>query len=150
MAKSKKEFDKDLMYSKMMPSAGRGEEPAELAPAPIVAEPKEEENPLSQLRTRLFPQQNLFADFDRDGTHLVNLMENLVLLKLDQVFSKFNCCKCDRCKKDAAALALSKLPARYVVGTPSQLQRMANEVPDKDITAALIQAVLSIRSKPRH
>ena len=35
---------------------------------------------------------------------LVNLNERLVADRLDEVFEKFRCCRCDRCRQDVAAL----------------------------------------------
>ena len=51
---------------------------------------------------------------------LVNLMEELVINKLDSTLDRFNCCKCDKCKKDIAALALNRLKPRYVVMKEAQ------------------------------
>lgn len=45
---------------------------------------------------------------------LVNIMEGIVKDKLTEMLKNENCCKCERCVEDMTALALNKLPARYV------------------------------------
>lgn len=45
---------------------------------------------------------------------LVNLMEQTVLDKIDQLWVERDCCKCEKCRMDVAAYALNRLPAQYV------------------------------------
>ncbi|MCI5578305.1 MAG: late competence development ComFB family protein [Oscillospiraceae bacterium] len=45
---------------------------------------------------------------------LVNVMEQIVDEKLEQMLQDEDCCKCERCLEDMKAMALNKLPAKYV------------------------------------
>ena len=45
---------------------------------------------------------------------LVNMMERFVDEKLAAMLANENCCKCERCLEDMKAIALNKLPAKYV------------------------------------
>ena len=47
-------------------------------------------------------------------TGLINLMEETVLEKIDQLWPNTEYCKCERCRMDIAAYALNRLPAQYV------------------------------------
>lgn len=87
---------------------------------------------------------------DKRSTVIVNIMERLVLDKLDSAFSKFNCCKCDRCKKDVVALALNKLPPKYVVAEQDRLRDFIAAQTQTEVTTALVQAIITVRANPRH
>lgn len=148
MAKSKKELDKDVMYSKIMPSAFlTPDEDEPLPPKPEPAPPKDE---LSNLRDKLFSRPQSSAVGASMQNIPVNLMEFAVAQRLEEAFSKFNCCKCDRCKRDVAAIALNKLSPHYVVAPPEQLEALSATIPSRDVAAALIQAILKVRAEPRH
>ena len=83
---------------------------------------------------------------------LVNLMEDIVFEKLDATLVRFNCCKCNRCKKDIAALALNRLQPRYVVMEKDDKDRrkMVEESYGSEVTSALVQAILLVKKEPRH
>ena len=45
---------------------------------------------------------------------LINVMEKVVDDKLEEMLKTENCCQCERCIEDMKAIALNKLPAKYV------------------------------------
>ncbi|MDE6926336.1 MAG: late competence development ComFB family protein [Acetatifactor sp.] len=47
-------------------------------------------------------------------TELINLMEETVLKKIDQLWPGTDYCKCEQCRMDIATYALNRLPAQYV------------------------------------
>ena len=47
-------------------------------------------------------------------TGLINLMEETVLNKIDQLWENTDYCKCDCCRMDVATYALNRLPPQYV------------------------------------
>lgn len=155
MAKSKREIDKELMYKKLMPSAPKAksakETEEEAAPepgrpsgeAPVTAR----EEPVSRAAG---PRKVSVPSLDNHKTVVVNTMESLVLGKLGSVLSRFQCCRCDRCKKDIVALALNKLPAKYRVFPESTIPPDIDPQLNAQIVTALIQAVIQVRAKPRH
>ena len=103
---SPKGFDKEYIFNLIMPSASEPEteaEETEPEPSPQPkAEPEPEEAPdsLSLLREQLNRPVSPVMQL-RPGKNLVlvNLAEQLVADRLEAVFEKFNCCRCDKCCK---------------------------------------------------
>lgn len=148
MSKSKKELDKDLMFSKIMPSLNSN--PFSKINTMVQPEPETdgEKDTLSALRDKLFARSSQYIESETIAT--INVMENLVLKNVDSVISRFNVCNCDRCRCDICACALNELPPRYVVTKPATIAQAEAEVPNKLIMDALIKAVIKVRSHPRH
>ena len=76
--------------------------------------------------------------------------EQLVASKLDMAFNKFNCCKCDRCRQDVAALALNKIKPKYIIVDENEAKDVLNNHDDPTVMSAIIQAMLTVMSHPRH
>ena len=155
---TKKDFDKDYIFNLIMPSA----------PEPLPEEPEEPEialeaqaeesaalpDSLDLLRERLEPQAvapnpTLQRRAAKERV-LVNLMEQLIADRLDDAIEKFNCCRCDRCRQDIAVLTLNALPARYVSAEPEELPGLLAACPTREISPALVKAILEIKNHPRH
>ena len=146
MGKSKQELDKDLMFSKIMPSL------VENPFASIYSIPEhstEESDALSALHSKLFARSQEYGK-EESPTATFNVMEALVLRHIDSVVRRFNVCKCDRCRCDIAACALNRLPPKYVVTSPSKIAEAEKEIPQNLVMDALIKAVIMVRSNPRH
>ncbi|MDD4571266.1 MAG: late competence development ComFB family protein [Clostridia bacterium] len=150
MSSLKKEIDKELMYKKLMPTALENHKAPPLpitytaetaATAPIKPVP-----PNHQTNRREIGIPAL----DTQKTVLVNTTETLVLEKLDAVLNRFNCCKCDRCKKDIVALALNKLPPKYMVLAETQPLPIIGTQENAQVVSAIIQAILTVRNHARH
>ena len=114
MAKSKAEIDKEIMYRKIMPSSTRSQPVHTEAPS-SVSNMDSAPSPTSAgmadaLRRSLTTPVQMRENKD---SVLVNLMEELVLTRLDSTIQRFNCCRCDKCKKDIATLALNRLTPLY-------------------------------------
>ena len=146
MAKSKKELDKDMLFSKIMPA---------LTTNPFCADSHSEQekaetspNAISALRDKLFARSSSFIETETIAT--INVMETLVLKNVDEVIKRFNVCGCDRCRCDICAYALNILPARYVVVNPSKIEMVEAEIPRETIIAALIKAAIKVRAVPHH
>lgn len=158
MAKTKKEIDKETMYKKLMPSGPRAAKiAAPAAPAPVSAGKPEAqpETPARQpsvptLHRPAQPRKVSVPFMDNQRTVVVNAMEAAVLEKLDTVLARCQCCRCDRCKKDIVALALNKLPPKYMVLSDGQSVPDADAQTNAAIITAMIQAVIKVRSSPRH
>ncbi len=153
-----KEFDKEYIFNLIMPTSP-GDQPPEADPAPAreaepaPASPKEPESPdsLSILREKL--NQAAPAPVQLRPAReqvLVNLVEQLVADRLDAVFEKFNCCRCDKCRRDVAALALNTIPAQYVVATPEELPALLASADTREIAGALVKAILYVKGHPNH
>lgn len=178
MGRSKKDLDRDMMFRKIMPALAdnpysdpvpapmlegmeeHAHAPAEAisAPAPaqpfrraapLLPEPDVGEDPLAALQAKLFARDSIPSD-GQARVATTNLMENMVLRKLDAAVRKFNCCGCDRCRRDIVAFALNLLPPRYVVADVRHVTQMEECVEENQVMGALIKAVLQVRSNPRH
>ncbi len=158
MARTKKEIDKDLMYKKLMPSSPKAarassadtaeeEQLPTAAAAPAEFMPAEE--PLNPRRVNVRREIGV-PSMDTQPTVLINSMESIVLEKLDSVLARFKCCKCDRCKKDIVALSLNKLPSKYMVLMDGQPTPDIDPQTNAQVLTAMIQAVLAVRTHPRH
>ena len=67
-------------------------------------------------------------------TELINLMEETVLKKIDQLWAGTNYCKCENCRMDIATYALNRLPAQYVQSLKGKvLYRFESNQTQKDI-----------------
>lgn len=149
MAPARRDFDKDYIFNLIMPTSPAQEAAPE--PEPIVQEDPAQDS-LSLLRERINQKAGLSTVQLRSTKELVlvNLMEQLVADRLDEAFEKFNCCRCDKCRQDAAALALNALPPRYVVAEPDALPGLLAGCSTKEVYAALVKAILQVKSHPQH
>lgn len=98
MGTPKKEIDKEYLFNLLMPTAASDlpeDLPAAPAPSAAARTPAPEGAGLSALGSgvKVRPARELM---------LVNLNERLVADRLDEVFEKFRCCRCDRCRQDVA------------------------------------------------
>ena len=146
MAKSKKELDKDLLFSKIMPALDSNPFCSDSSADSPDAEASP--NSLSALRDKIFARSSSFQESETIAT--INVMENLVLKYVDSVIQRFNVCSCDRCRRDICAYALNVLPPRYAVVATSKIERVEAEIPNKLIMDALIKAAIQVRANPRH
>ena len=116
------------------------EEPAS-TPEPAADEPAPE-TPFAPRETRL-----------PDGAVCLNLMELLVDERLERYVRMFGLCTCPRCLADARALALTRLPAKYVVLSGSAATPMTSLYRAKYesmVVAQVIQACKTVMESPRH
>lgn len=88
-----------------------------------------------------------------DGSVCLNIMEILVDERMERYVKMFGLCNCSRCLADVRALALTRLPAKYLV-MPAQeapprvsLYRARYET---DVIAQVIMACKTVMEKPRH
>ncbi len=82
-----------------------------------------------------------------------NMMETIVEEELDAVGQEMDCCRCEQCRSDIAALALNHLPPQYVVTRAGGAIRKADTMRIQhltDVRTALIQAAQMVKSQPRH
>ena len=144
------------------PAAAPAEEtaPEETAPAPAPAEEPapETEEPASTPEpaadepapeTPFAPRETRLPD----GAVCLNLMELLVDERLERYVRMFGLCTCPRCMADARALALTRLPAKYVVLSGSAATPMTSLYRAKYesmVVAQVIQACKTVMESPRH
>lgn len=84
---------------------------------------------------------------------LVNVMEKFVDEKLEQMLNGENCCKCTRCLEDMKAIALNKLPAKYVSSHNGELfTKLSTSLRQSsvDINVAVANAIECVANHPSH
>lgn len=84
---------------------------------------------------------------------LVNVMEQIVDEKLTLMLEGENCCKCARCIEDMKAVALNKLPAKYVSSNSGELFTKLNATVRQssvDINIAIAAAIELVAKHPSH
>lgn len=84
---------------------------------------------------------------------LKNIMETLILEKLDELGDKLDCCKCKKCRMDIASYALNRMPPKYVAtyegSVYSKLDTLSVQY-EADLLNAIYQAVDIVKNSPRH
>ncbi|ERL05106.1 late competence development ComFB family protein [Mitsuokella sp. oral taxon 131] len=85
---------------------------------------------------------------------LTNYMEEVVERNLDTIMAKFpNCCKCEECRRDIAALALNNLPPRYISSFKGDIFARVNEMEVQhlvEVIQQIAQAIKIVTAHPRH
>lgn len=84
---------------------------------------------------------------------LVNIYEEEVRRKVVNVLQQLGMCDCEMCREDVMALALNKLPPRYVVTTGGSVFSqfsMQSEQNQAEIMTALYLAARKVNDNPRH
>lgn len=82
---------------------------------------------------------------------LVNLMEETVLEKIDQLWATQDCCKCEKCRMDVAAFALNRLPAQYVQSMKGKVfyRFESNQIQrDIEVTVAVSKGIEIVGRSP--
>ena len=159
---SKKSFDREKMYRKIMPTYydnteveveyEEEEQEAKRPELSVVPFNPKGDVASEEINSSLLKNKEINKIIDRDEkVVLYNLTEKLVLDKLDKVLDSMNCCKCDRCKMDIIAMSLNSLEPHYVVKVKGMVEN--KEMEDKisqNVTSAVLKSALSVRRKPRH
>lgn len=122
----------------------------EAAPEPEPEpEPVPEPEPEPVLEPAPIPQVN---EEDRHIT-CMNVMQELVEEKVDKYMEMLGLCTCPRCRVDVIALALTSLPAKYVVVREHEATPMLTVYEGRYNTAVIAQimwACKKVLDNPRH
>ena len=85
---------------------------------------------------------------------IYNVMEQMVNNKLDDLLPKSDCCKCDKCTDDIRAIALNKLPPKYVSSDTGELYTRVRSSMEQqntmDINFAVLSAIEFVSTHPHH
>jgi competence protein ComFB len=83
----------------------------------------------------------------------VNVAEEIVRSKVTPTMQDFGMCTCERCTNDVVALALNKLPPKYVVTMKGRLYARINACLPQyqtDMLTAITDACNTVRNNSRH
>ena len=89
---------------------------------------------------------------DEEEVICANIMEILVERKAETYMELFGLCCCDRCKMDVQALALTELPAKYVVMAKNELPLRLSLYEGRmntAVTAQILRACKVVLAEPR-
>ena len=84
---------------------------------------------------------------------IVNVMENFVGERIEAMLEDENCCKCERCVDDMKAIALNKLPSKYVSTHNGELFSKLDAMIRQnavDINIAVAAAIDAVSKRPSH
>lgn len=85
---------------------------------------------------------------------IVNVMEIFVDQKMKEILPTVECCTCEKCLDDIRAMALNKLPPKYVSTDKGKLFSKLNSLKEKqngvDMHIAVLSAVEFVAAHPRH
>jgi len=88
-----------------------------------------------------------------EGFTCFNVMQALVEAKTEKYIKLFGLCTCSRCRTDVVALALTNLPAKYLVATSKEMVPLLS-VYEGQYSAAVISQVMNacrrVMAHPRH
>lgn len=98
------------------------------------------------LYENLFLKENIMRN-------LHNYMEDLVLDRISSIIQQFNCCECEICREDIAAIALNNLPPQYFKTSKGQSLLKVNTLNqqfDANITLEVSKAISIVSKSPNH
>lgn len=84
---------------------------------------------------------------------LVNVMEKIVDDRLEEMLKNESCCKCEHCLEDMKAIALNKLPAKYVSSHNGELFTKLDATARQlsvDLNVAVSHAIDCVSARPSH
>lgn len=125
---------------------------AETPAAPVVEEVPQPE-PVAETPAEPVVEEPAAEKPDEEEVICANIMEILVERKAETYMELFGLCCCDRCKMDVQALALTELPAKYVVMGKNELPLRLSLYEGRmntAITAQILRACKVVLAEPRH
>lgn len=82
-----------------------------------------------------------------------NVMEEIVLNKVDEIMKTVDCCKCEQCRLDIASYVLNRVPTRYVATTEGSIISKVDSL-DKEFEIQLVteiaKAIQVVQENPHH
>ena len=142
---------KDALASSLEELA-ESEPVAETPTTPVVEEAPQPE-PVAETPDEPVVEQPAAEKPDEEEVICANIMEILVERKAETYMELFGLCCCDRCKMDVQALALTELPAKYVVMGKNELPLRLSLYEGRmntAITAQILRACKVVLAEPRH
>lgn len=82
-----------------------------------------------------------------------NILEELILLKLEKTMDHFGICTCEICKDDVMAFALNNLQPRYASSTGGDVMirfGMNSEQGQAELLTAISKGIERVKNNPRH
>lgn len=128
-------------------------EPVAKTPAAPIVEEAPQPEPVAETPAEPVVEEPAAEKPDEEEVIRANIMEILVERKAETYMELFGLCCCDRCKMDVQALALTELPAKYVVMGKNELPLRLSLYEGRmntAITAQILRACKVVLAEPRH
>ena len=128
-------------------------EPVVETPTAPVVEEVPQPDPVAETPAEPVVEDPAAEKPDEEEVICANIMEILVERKAETYMELFGLCCCDRCKMDVQALALTELPAKYVVMGKNELPLRLSLYEGRmntAITAQILRACKVVLEEPRH
>lgn len=147
MAENKVNIDKEMMYKRIMPSSFKKESISEddLYNPELFNDDKD-----PRISTAISGVHHKNTAKQKQDVDIINIMQIIIDKRLDMAFTKFNCCRCDRCRKDVTAYALNLLGSKYIVAKDVDIEKYEKEMNVLELNTAIIKAILKVRDNTRH
>lgn len=119
-------------------------------------EPEPQKEPEAEKAPEPEPQKEPKAEAEPEEPEyrMVNVMEQILKRqKLEQHMERYGVCGCSRCRADVEALALTKLPAKYIVVDKSTVAPMIGFYENRfrvNILTQIIRACIQVKDHPHH
>ncbi|MBP0965700.1 MAG: late competence development ComFB family protein [Oscillospiraceae bacterium] len=84
---------------------------------------------------------------------LINVTEQIVEKRMQEILPTIDCCKCEKCYLDMMAIALNYLKPQYVNTEKGQLIKLAENTSIQktvDIDIACVKAIDIVSRSPQH
>lgn len=131
--------------------AAKAEEPQAAAEEEAKPEPVKAEEPQAESEPEAKPEPAKPAEPEY---RMVNVMEQILKrYKLEDQMKRYGVCMCSRCRADVEALALTKLPAKYVVVDSSSVAPIIGFYETRfrvNILTQVIKACMQVKDNPHH
>lgn len=84
---------------------------------------------------------------------LVNIVEEMVKQKVDEMIKSLDMCGCEKCRLNACAIALNNLPSHYVTTEKGALLGQLEDVEfnyQTNLTVEVMKALMTVKEHPFH
>lgn len=147
------EFEKTEAAAAEVVDAPQAEEPKEdIGKTELQEEKKECEEEKKEVVTAAESPEDA-NETEGVDYEFVNVMEYVVQNKVLEYMEKFGNCTCHRCVADTSALALTHLPAKYVVVNKNAVSPLLNFYANKysgQVTVEITKACIQVQNNPHH
>ncbi|XOQ44671.1 MAG: Late competence development protein ComFB [Clostridium sp.] len=85
--------------------------------------------------------------------NIVNVTEDLVQQKLDEIIDTLDCCQCERCRLDMILYALNRMSPKYVSTDLGRAYAKWDSMSSQfeiDLLTVLYEAAKKVKMNPRH
>ncbi len=81
---------------------------------------------------------------------LTNIIEKIVMSKIDRALEKFKICKCYFCKQQIIARTLNELMPKYVLLKEDEIDEFVAHEDDTEVVSMLVKTIINVKANPIH